>query len=54
MIQGVMYAAAMMLIYIPTLIVAFIPGYISLMQAYMLTSLQGFYNAFTYSGALQK
>ncbi len=55
MVQGVMYAAAMLLVIIPFVIALSIPGsFLSMLQVYILSFLQGFYNAFIYSGKLQK
>ncbi len=54
MIQGLMYAIAMMLVFLPLFFLqVFTNGYSSMMVAYTLALMQGLANAFIYSGVLQ-
>lgn len=54
MIQGIMYAVAMLLVLLSFSATVFLRGFVARIHAYTLTPLQGFYNAFIYSGILQR
>ncbi len=54
MIQGVMYAIAMMLVFLPFFVYMVVQTYVIDIQVAIFSPLQGIYNVMIYSGILQK